>query len=74
MIPGVVLATNPSKLILEPIDQKLTRFAKKCLTRKRSQALRRRLDELEVTGGGSEDAEGLVNAVNRILVYGRRGD
>jgi hypothetical protein len=61
-----ILSQNPNKLMLEPIDRKLVRFAKQCLTRKKRQGLRKLLDELEVTGAETEEAEELVEAIQRI--------
>jgi len=61
-----VLATNPKKLTLEPVDRKLVRFAKDCLTRQKRQKLRGLLDELEATGRETEEAQELVEAVGRI--------
>lgn len=69
-----LLSHNPSKLILEPIDRKLVRFAKQCLTRKKRQELRKLLDELEVTGAEAEEAEDLADAIHRIKHVTERQD
>ena len=60
-----VLTVNPRRLTLESIDRKLLRFAKDCLTRSKRQKLSELLDELEITGRETEDAQDLVEAVGR---------
>ncbi|MBI3464542.1 MAG: hypothetical protein HY000_16040 [Planctomycetes bacterium] len=69
-----VLAKNPKKLILEPIDRKLVRFAKQCLTRSKRQELRTLLDELEVTGREALEAEELIEAIGRIRAVNEKQD
>lgn len=58
-----ILAANPQRLALEPIDHKLVRFAKDCLTRAKRQQFKQLLEELEITGRESEEAQELVAAV-----------
>jgi hypothetical protein len=69
-----VLALNPARLFLEPIERTLLRFAKQCLTRKKRQELRKLLDELEVTGAEGEKAEDLADAIRRIKCVTERQD
>ena len=69
-----VLSQNPKKLILEPIDRKLQRFAKQCLTRKKRQQLRQLLEELKVAGREAEAAEELAEAIGRIKQTTERQD
>jgi hypothetical protein len=61
-----VLATNPPKLVLEPLDRKLVRYAKQCLTRKKRQELQGLLNELGLIGSESEGADDLIEAIARI--------
>lgn len=61
-----ILANSPEKLVLEPIDRKLQRYAKQSLSRTKRQQLRVLLDELEIGGRESQEAEELVHAVGRI--------
>lgn len=63
-----ILAGNPRRLLLEPIERKLTRFAKECLTRSKRQQLSSLLSELEITGREMEDAQGLLEAIERTRV------
>lgn len=58
-----ILASNPRRVALEPIDHKLIRFAKDCLTRGKRQQFKQLLNELEITGRESEEAQDLVAAV-----------
>jgi energy-coupling factor transporter ATP-binding protein EcfA2 len=60
-----LLTANPRRLVLEPIDRKLLRFAKGCLTRGKRQQLNQLLDELEITGRETEEAQDLAEAVGR---------
>jgi energy-coupling factor transporter ATP-binding protein EcfA2 len=60
-----VLTANPKRLVLEPIDRKLVRFAKDCLTRAKRQQLKQLLEELEITGRETEESNDLVEAVAR---------
>lgn len=61
-----VLGANPKKLLLEPIDRKLVRFAKQCLSRRKRQEFRTLLEELELTGRETAEAQELAEAVGRI--------
>lgn len=58
-----VLATNPGKLVLEPLDRKLVRYARQCLTRSKRQQLQALLSELEVNGREVENAQALMEAI-----------
>jgi hypothetical protein len=69
-----VLGLNPKKVILEPIDRKLVRFAKQCLMRGKRQELRKLLDELEVTGREMEEAQDLIEAIGRIRAVTEKQD
>ena len=60
-----MLTANPRRLVLEPIDRKLLRFAKSCLTRAKRHQLNQLLDELEITGRETEEAQDVVEAVRR---------
>jgi len=59
------LAQNPERIVLEPLDRKLTRIAKDCLTRKKRQELKHLLDELEINGRESQDREVLLEIINK---------
>ena len=69
-----VLATHPDKLILEPIDRKLIRFAKQCLTRKKRQELQALLKELELAGHETTEAQELADAVGHIRATNEKQD
>lgn len=69
-----VLARNPKKLMLEPIDRKLIRFAKQCLTRKKRQELDGLLAELELSGKEIEDAHELKEAIGRVKTVTEKQD
>ena len=60
-----LLARNPHRLIIEAIDRKLQRFAKNCLTRAKRKQFTQLLDELEITGRETENAQDLVQAIGR---------
>jgi len=60
-----MLTGNPRRLVLEPIDRKLLRFAKNCFTRGKRQQLNLLLNELEITGRETEEANDLVETVGR---------
>lgn len=60
------LAQNPEQVVLEPLDRKLNRFAKNCLTRKKRQELQQLLQDLEVTGRENKEAEDLFQAIERV--------
>ena len=55
-------------LVLEAVELKLLRFAKKCLTRNKHKQFRDLLKELEVTGRETTESDDLVDAVKRIQV------
>jgi hypothetical protein len=59
-----MLAQNPTKLALEPLESKLGRFAKKLIQKKKRRELLALLDELEITGRTTEDAEDLLQALS----------
>ncbi len=61
-----LLAQNPRRVVLEPVDRKLLRFAKQVLTNKKRQDLRQLLDELEITGRETGGTTELVDDVRRI--------
>ncbi len=69
-----LLATNPEKLILEPIDRKLIRFSKQCQTRKKRQELQALLNELELAGQETSDAQELLEAIGRIRATNEKQD
>lgn len=60
-----LLTANPRRLVLEPIDRKLLRFAKDCLSRSKRQQLKALLDELEISGRELGASQELVEAVGR---------
>ena len=60
-----MLATNPPKIVLEPLDRKLIRYAKRCLTRKSRQQLQSLLSELEVRSGEVDESQDLIDAIGR---------
>lgn len=60
------LAGESSKLRVEPLERKLVRFAKECLTRKKRQDLRLLLEELEINGQEVAEAEDLLDAITRL--------
>lgn len=76
LAPGFerVLALNPKKLMLEPIDRKLVRFAKQCLTRGKRQELRKLLDELEDAGREAENAGELIETIQLIRATSEKQD
>lgn len=59
-------ALCPHVLAIEPIDRKLMRYAKQCLTRPRRQAFRELLEELAITGSETEDAQDLLESISRV--------
>jgi hypothetical protein len=61
-----VLATNPVKLIVEPLDKKLVRLARDCLSRKKRQELQGLLSELAVASNGQSGEEELAGVVARV--------
>lgn len=61
-----ILNGNPQKLVLEPVDRKLMRFAKDCLTRAQRQRFKELLTELEINGQEHKHAEDLRDAISRI--------
>lgn len=61
-----MFSAEPKKLMLEPIGRKLMRFAKHCLTRKKSQAFRTLLDEIELTGREREGDKDLIESISRV--------
>jgi hypothetical protein len=60
-----LLAHNPHRLVIEPLERKLQRFSKNCLTRGKRQQLKLLLEELEITGRETENAQDLVQAIAR---------
>ncbi|RJP33368.1 MAG: hypothetical protein C4547_12345 [Phycisphaerales bacterium] len=68
LAPGYerILATNPQRLVLEPIDRKLMRYAKQCLTRRKRQMLQELLSELELAVPEATEAQSLTEAIARI--------
>ena len=70
---GMLAAVNPQKLVVEPVDRKLMRFAKDCLSRSKRQQFAQLLEELEIKGRGTQEAEELLEAVGRMkIVTGRQ--
>ncbi len=69
-----LLAQNPRRVILEPIDRKLLRFAKQVLTNKKRQDLRQLLDELEVTGRETGGTAELVDDISKIRRFTEEQD
>ncbi len=61
-----VLSNHPGKLNLEPIDHKLRRFARDCLSRAKRQQFNALLDEMQLAGREIEDAEKLTDAIQRV--------
>ena len=61
-----ILSQNPKTLLLEPIDRKLNRLAKHLLSRKKGQDLRQLIAELEITGRETQDAEDLIQTIERV--------
>ena len=60
-----ILNSNPRRLLLEGIDRKLLRFAKRCMTRAKRKQLTQLLDELEITGRETDEAQDLIATVER---------
>jgi hypothetical protein len=69
-----VLATNPKKVVLEPLDRKLLRFARQTLTRKNRQQLQTLLGEMEVSGRDIENAHELLEAVGQVKKVAEKED
>lgn len=61
-----ILAANPRKLLLEPLERKLLAFAKDCLTRAKRQQLKQLLDEMVLTGRESSAAQDLLAVIGRV--------
>ncbi|HEY3967182.1 MAG TPA: hypothetical protein VGM05_21665 [Planctomycetaceae bacterium] len=61
-----VLATNPPKVVLEPVDRKLLRYARQTLTRRRRQELQSLLREMELGGREIDDARELIEAIGHV--------
>lgn len=59
-----MLAQNPAKLALEPLEAKLARFARKLIQKKKRKELVALLDELEITGRTTEEAQDLLQALS----------
>ena len=61
-----IFLQHVEKIVLEPMEQKLLRFAKKCLTWSKYKHFRALLQELEVTGRETTEFAELVDVVKRI--------
>ena len=61
-----LLSTNPKPLVLEPVDKKLLRFAKDCLTRAKRQQLKQLLEDLDLTGQQTERSKDLHELVQQV--------
>jgi len=59
------LGGAPTKLVIEPLNRKLVRYAKQCLTRKKRQNLSQLLDELAVTGQELPEPDDLIMSIAR---------
>jgi hypothetical protein len=60
------LALGPQKIPLEPIERKLTRFAKQCLSRAKRQSLQEILNEMEAAGREVPQSDDLFEAIKRM--------
>ena len=69
-----MLANGPATVIIEPIDRKLVRYAKQCLTRNQRRQLRELLEELDVTGRETQDAQDMVEAITRVREVTQKQD
>jgi len=60
------LAQNPKRLVLEPLRQKLLRFAKSILANRQRRELNRLLNDLELKGQEAEEAEDLLQTIRSV--------
>jgi hypothetical protein len=60
-----VLASKHDRVLLEPLDRKLLRFAKQCLTNRQRKELKVLLEEMELTGKDIDDSRELLDTVQR---------
>lgn len=68
------LALGPEKIPLEPIERKLTRFAKQCLSRAKRQELQEILTQLETAGREMPQTDDFVEAVKRMRQVNEKQD
>lgn len=61
-----MFSAEPRKLMLEPVDRKLMRYARDCLTRKKRQDLRTLLADIELSGREREGEKELVETLSRV--------
>jgi hypothetical protein len=69
-----IIALNPDRVEMEPVDRKLTRLAKGILNRKRRQELRHILEDLEMSASGSPDYADLLESIDEIRLEADRRD
>ena len=68
LAPGLkqVLAKNPEKLVLEPLERMLLRLVRQYVTRKKRQELQRLLHEIDLTGRETQEATKFIEVIGRV--------